>query len=825
MPNTLKAKFSVHPSVVFQLGESLISDAVQAIIELVKNCYDADATYAKVTIDTKGITNRQRSYYPANKGTIIIEDNGHGMTLDQIQNGWLTISNRHKRTLKESKQTTPGGRTPLGDKGLGRLGVQRLGENLEILTKPATSDDGYHIGFSWADFNYSPSLDAVAIKLEQTDFPSQKGTQIIITDLKEPETWEGEGSIRKLQQELSRMISPYKKIRNFEVYVEVNGSKLDLVEISEQLRDIAPIHYDICFDGATISISGRATLNFFRDKNLEDFALFVESDSGRTFANFLLGQKKAQAINLTKSNNERWFVEFSFTKEILDIDNVELLTSGELANPGAFNGEVEAFDLGPDSFRQQSIYDKISEYRKHIKEIQGIRIYRDGFAVRVDNDWLELGSQWTSATSFYTLKPDTTIGYIALSAKNNINLEEMTDREGFKNTPYFRNFMALMKEFRKYTEQTQECLRRSWLEFRTSRVEARSNIDSRRTIEEISSTIAKELSFATKYQKELREITDISKPKAESIANLRSRIQTTGKITPDLQHEIAISLEDISRILLDIDNKIEKTTSFLAEIDSIKEYGEILNVRIANLKDQMNQLYETVALGLIAESLSHEVYNIADQLSTRTKAIQGYINKGNITEASLSVFVQYIQSSVAALRKQISFLSPSLRYVREQRQDIEIFSFITDISKFYTPRLSSNGLKLNIIEPCTSFSVKMNMGKLTQILDNLIANSEYWLKEDIKQKRIKEGVISIEIVRPFLRICDNGRGIDKNLELILFEPFITGKGKEKGRGLGLFITKQLLDSIGCHIGLLPERNANDRLYIFQLDLRGAIINV
>ena len=88
--------FKIHPSVVYQLGESLISDAVQALIELVKNCYDADATYAKVVIDTKGVTGVDGAIYPADGGRIIVEDDGHGMDIEDIKAGWLTISNRKR---------------------------------------------------------------------------------------------------------------------------------------------------------------------------------------------------------------------------------------------------------------------------------------------------------------------------------------------------------------------------------------------------------------------------------------------------------------------------------------------------------------------------------------------------------------------------------------------------------------------------------------------------------------------------------------------------------------------------------------------------------
>jgi signal transduction histidine kinase len=174
-----------------------------------------------------------------------------------------------------------------------------------------------------------------------------------------------------------------------------------------------------------------------------------------------------------------------------------------------------------------------------------------------------------------------------------------------------------------------------------------------------------------------------------------------------------------------------------------------------------------------------------------------------------------------ALRKQMSFLSPSLRYVREQRHDINIGEFAAELVEFYRERLAKN--KITMMVSCTDstmFGVRMNKGKLTQVIDNLILNSEYWLKEDIAQGRLTAGTIALEISRPFVRVFDDGRGIDPSVEHALFEPFVSAK--KQGRGLGLFIVKQLLDSEGCSIGLVPERNRRKRLFKFQIDLRGAI---
>ena len=174
-----------------------------------------------------------------------------------------------------------------------------------------------------------------------------------------------------------------------------------------------------------------------------------------------------------------------------------------------------------------------------------------------------------------------------------------------------------------------------------------------------------------------------------------------------------------------------------------------------------------------------------------------------------------------ALRKQMSFLSPSLRYVREQRDQIAVGAFAGDLAEFYRSRLQSQHIAIAVCQSTPDeFDVRINRGKLTQVIDNLIINSEYWLKEDVRQGRIASGTVTLEISRPFVRVYDDGRGIDPSVEPALFEPFVTAK--RNGRGLGLFIVSQLLESEGCSIGIVPERNEFNRLFKFQIDLRGVL---
>jgi signal transduction histidine kinase len=161
--------------------------------------------------------------------------------------------------------------------------------------------------------------------------------------------------------------------------------------------------------------------------------------------------------------------------------------------------------------------------------------------------------------------------------------------------------------------------------------------------------------------------------------------------------------------------------------------------------------------------------------------------------------------------------------VREKKDRIALGKFLKDniVSYFASVRFEKRHIGVDV-RIRRDFSVLMNMGKLTQIIDNLFLNSEYWLQEDLRRKHIKRGLITVEISRPFLRVHDNGRGIDPSVESGLFEPFVTRKPPGVGRGLGLFIVRQLLDSDGCTITALPNRNQYGHLHAFEINFTGAL---
>ena len=148
----MKGAVHIDANVIRQLGDELVTDAEQAILELIKNSYDADAEWVRLLLDT----GHQPTPPRERPGLIRVEDNGTGMTLQQLHNGWLRISLSLKREIKASGKTSSRGRTPLGDKGLGRLSTMKLGDVVEIQTYPSPTV-GYSVTLDWSAF--SPGTD------------------------------------------------------------------------------------------------------------------------------------------------------------------------------------------------------------------------------------------------------------------------------------------------------------------------------------------------------------------------------------------------------------------------------------------------------------------------------------------------------------------------------------------------------------------------------------------------------------------------------------------------------------------------------------------
>jgi signal transduction histidine kinase len=452
-------------------------------------------------------------------------------------------------------------------------------------------------------------------------------------------------------------------------------------------------------------------------------------------------------------------------------------------------------------------------------------VYRDGFGIRVGEDWLNLGRQQTSGGSVYGLRPKNVIGFIAISARENRLLLETTSREGFQKTPHFLNFYALLQNFVSWSSQAQEYLRRGALEFLKN---SRTRDAGLEVGGEIQSAAKKLRKQAAEIDHREQKLVNTRESMRQFAMTAKARIQEIidGDKQLSLFHQE--KLKKVDELVLSLDAAVERMQQTLdeyhPEATTITRAEQILNVvleRDARLRQELEMFYEGVALGLTAEALSHEIAGVAERLAQRSSMLGSYLSQQKNRDNRALGFVEHVKSSVAALRKQLSHLDPALRYVRERREVVEVAREIQETQDFYKERFSGHGITMTV-QVESSFNVQINKGKLSQVFDNMLLNSEYWLREARRRNTAFSGTIIVQVDRPTLCIWDNGPGIALSVEDNLFDPFVTTKEQGKGRGLGLFIVRQLLDAEGCSIRLLPERNGAGRRFKFEIDFRGAL---
>lgn len=202
---------------ILTIGRDLIQDCYAAVVELVKNAYDADSPDVKIEFRA---TSNQTGY------SIVIADHGHGMSRDTVINKWMVPSTPDKRDRRRS----PSGRIMQGRKGVGRYAASIL--SVEMLLETVTAEGEKTIALvNWNDFEAAQYLDDVEILIETTTVSESAGTRLTMTgDNNLLAEW-GQQQFDKLRFELKKLISPVSVVLNekhnggdeFRIYLTVAG--------------------------------------------------------------------------------------------------------------------------------------------------------------------------------------------------------------------------------------------------------------------------------------------------------------------------------------------------------------------------------------------------------------------------------------------------------------------------------------------------------------------------------------------------------------------------------------------------------------------------
>jgi len=384
-----RIQFRMHPRVFAALGADLVTSDVVAVIELVKNSYDAFARNVWLRF---GDDSSLGPY-------LEIEDDGEGMTREIIEDVWCVVATpykEHNPVAGKGKKA----RRVAGEKGLGRLSVARLGDQLHMLTQ-YRGEPCWEVNVNWADVSDGEDLSASYAECrhypEMSPF-TKSGTRLRIFGREAP--WDG-SLISDLQENLARLVSPFADQGEFNIFLSgIGDDEEDVGEISSP--------------------------EFL---SLPKYLIKGEADSGGNVA----GNYEFRAI----SGDAQRHAEVSHSWEqiysrIADKDKHDFRP--DKAHCGPFSFEIRAWDIGSDDTQEiaeQFDFQK-SLIRKAIRVHKGVTVYRDRILVlpKSENarDWFGLDLRRVSKTGT-RLATNQIVGYVSISAADNPRIQDTSDRE------------------------------------------------------------------------------------------------------------------------------------------------------------------------------------------------------------------------------------------------------------------------------------------------------------------------------------------------------------------------------------------------------------
>ena len=377
------------------LGDELIGSPRLAVFELVKNAYDADANEAVVKIDLAS----------KSEPVITVTDDGEGMSLDVLRSVWLVPGDDHRRKQREERTRSPKHhRLPLGEKGLGRFAVHKLGNRIRLTTRARDCDECV-VDIDWNELIAKPYLDEAPVKITVRPaevFTGEKtGTRIEVRELRPP-IWT-RAEVRRLFTQITSICSPFKEPGGFRATLIVPGKGSWI----EGLPDFA-------------EIIDRAIWKFVF--LLED-GKFDWTYEFRQVPGFNLGRrlvsKDGDGLKLPRMTRSG------------RTDRKVVADAATTRGIGPILGEFHVFD------RDREVLRRLGDTRlltRYLDENGGIRVYRDG--IRVYNygergdDWLGLDLRRVNIPT-RRVSRNIILGAAHLSLGSSDGLIEKTNREGF----------------------------------------------------------------------------------------------------------------------------------------------------------------------------------------------------------------------------------------------------------------------------------------------------------------------------------------------------------------------------------------------------------
>ena len=695
--NKLKWRFDVN---TFRLlGRDLITDRITALFELVKNSYDANAENVTIEFINVGTKN--------NDSKILIKDDGIGMTIEDIQDKWMVIGTNSKR--RDLYSPEPYKRRYIGEKGIGRFAVDKLGQRVNIRTKQKNDGQELVATINWQTYQ---DLAEEQRSLDLFAYTETENAPKLFTDI---------------ENDFEYVEPTFEHGTTLEIFLPREVWQLDDVHRAyKELSRLASPFYEVKYP----------------------FNIYIEALEYNPFAikKLVEGDEKSFASN----SFELTFNESTNNQEVLYFDEIRrnvIIKNVSKPSFGFIKFYLYYFDSDAKN-RFNAVHSDTSV------KIDGVKIYRDGILTtpfaeyEVDDakrrDVLGINKRRWRAT-FDRMATRDCIGYIEITKEGNPQIIDSTNRQDFLGTPEYSDLKGFVYEQMDIFMKTRLVAREEKTNERLSSFEQTKNI-------------------VDDLQKQLK----------------RLRGAKTEKKQEEVVAIIAGKFDEIQK-------GVENIT---IEFNETKKEGE----------RREKVYFSLMSLSLFAANVSHAVrttiYSINDDAL--------YIKNEPFTSDNQQIvkkIANRIHREIQRLKQVVDFM---LKYAKTDLPStyFKIHNVIQNTFDAHETIFKQKNIELefNVEE---NLSILGNEVFFQDVITNLISNSIKALEGNFK--KIIHCSTSSDDRELKIIFADNGIGVPDRIREKMFDMYTTTTQEQGGAGMGLFIVKTNIETLGGKVELIDSK--------------------
>lgn len=713
----MNTKLTIRPyaRLLTMLGDQLIKNEQIAVLELIKNAYDADADWVLLSFENFNSDGSSRT-----DSKIVIEDNGEGMTKDIIEKAWMSPATPNKFSNDGKVRLTKKKRIVQGEKGIGRYAMLKLGHKIKMTTRPVNMSEEYSVLLDFSSYgeDYVRSV--------------EDGKNMYLDEL----AFELNVSSPKEFIERSVFVGNHK----FSEPNNSHGTRLEITDLQGK------------WNNAKITSVAKGFIQFgdffneiIKENDINDFRIgvyvnnepmFLKSSNETTLANLIDSESVFQIKDgHYDSKNSVFKYSQNGVEKVLDCNSSEIRglkvfknaffdkdtkSYREISNFGDFDFDFYIFDFNA---KLPSKYALVDEAKKIIKQHR-VYLLRDGVRVMPygdpTDDWLQvdMGRGTISAGAFFS--NDQLVGRIQISKEKNPHLKDKTNREGLiEEDNYTSDFIAVISSFLSYLRV----------------------VDYKR------------------YLDDNKQKQTIEKANKQQVNNEFKKIKEYFK-------------------------NDKQATKLIAQLET--EY----NTEYRYLNERANRTEALAAVGLSVETASHDMMMLMNKGIDQLQALVSDSMYGSIETSKLTDELQKLFGIFSFVKSQMKDMQLLFTSSKQRRRQLRINDYVDKVLAIYKRTLRENSISCKVNKIGPPLVAKCTDADILQVLINLLDNSVYWLIADKLFDRQIE--ITLDGNRCVMIFSDNGPGIKNEDIPYIFEAFYSGKGEE-GRGLGLYISRKLME--------------------------------